>query len=802
MGQKIKKYFSIFNRLNKKWLFLAFLLFIIFGLFFTFQPALAQIGGLSCGYFDLECKLANYFFSIIIKIVVLVVFAIPLMTSAFVVGIVALILGWIISPDFISISFTNTTLNTPGYNAFVDTGLKITKGFANMGFILFLVVIALATILRIEEYKAKKTLPTLILIALLINFGPVLCGVVIDFTNIVMNFFLGGITGISGFANLVMNAANSIWNSLWNSGLDLWANIAAAMQVIIGIAFNWFAAFIFILFCALFIMRYIMLWILVILSPIAFVSYILPMTRRGQSLLNWRKWWEQLIAWSIIGIIAGFFLYLGFTMIVLINNNSSAFVTQPAIGQLGLMNNILPYLIPLVLLWVAYKETKRTSAMFAGEIISTAEKIGKTAVTAAAMVATAGASATMGLAKGAAKGAPGAVGGFQKRMDAYATSPEHQGTAGGRLAGWMSRRAGSIRGKQIDEETHKEESAGIVGTVREKAGTIAAGAKKEYGEIKEGTREWIESQKNLHPDATAIIGWTKKQAEKSLRTVITGREEKESRELTQDEVDRGEIGKMVTKREKRDITPEENEKYKKGEEITLVGGIKRKLTEHEIEEGQVMDKKEEWQKERDLTEKEKNQVDKEGKRHEIETVTKPGIMPIFKNAMKTAVKGLDDAIQEELQDRLTTLSAKLTKDLKQIKDLQRKIENGEDINFEDDIKGLKEVEKVYKNFHGDANIAFSALNEEVKTEIEKSAEVLKEKAEEEQVGLPRFKISDYIKIPRRNKKKNEPRPPTPTPPPVGPGPEETGEGDSSGGVSPDETGEGDSSGGVSPDETG
>jgi len=393
MDQKIKKYFSIFNRLNKKWLFLALLFFVVLGLFFVFQPALAQIADIKCppwtdlGY--IPCIAANFILSILIKIVVLLVFALPLLISAFVVGIVALILGWIISPDFISLKFTQ--------NPFVDIGLSITKSFANMGFILFLVVIALATILRIEEYKAKKTLPTLILIALLINFSPVLCGAIIDFTNIVMDFFLSNISGINGFVNFVMSAANSIWNSLWNSGLDLWANIAAAMQVIIGIAFNWFAAFIFILFCALFIMRYIMLWILVILSPIAFVSYILPITKGGQSLLNWRKWWEQLISWSIIGIIAGFFLYLGFTMISLINNNSSAFVTQPAIGQLGLMNNILPYLIPLVLLWVAYRETKRTSAMFAKEIVEVPEKLAKqvtqAVVSAGMAVATGGAGA-------------------------------------------------------------------------------------------------------------------------------------------------------------------------------------------------------------------------------------------------------------------------------------------------------------------------------------------------------------------------------------------------------------------------
>ena len=134
-----------------------------------------------------------------------------------------------------------------------------------------------------------------------------------------------------------------------------------------------------------------MLWILVILSPVAFVSYILPITRRGRSLLSWRTWWEQMVAWSIIGIIAGFFLYLGFLMIAMINAFPESFTCRPGetgCGKgLGLMNNVVPYLIPLVLLLIAYRETKKTSAMFAGEIISATEKVTKGAVMAGAMVA-------------------------------------------------------------------------------------------------------------------------------------------------------------------------------------------------------------------------------------------------------------------------------------------------------------------------------------------------------------------------------------------------------------------------------
>ena len=385
MNKKIKKFFYSFINSNKKELILSLLSFVIFGLIFSPQLALAQIPGFECQWYDVPCRIGNFVLTLLIKIVVLLSFGIPLLISMLFIGIMCLILGWIISPAFISLKFTN--------NPFVNAGLSITRGFSNLGFIVFLVAIGLATALRIEEYKAKKTLPLLIIVALLINFSPVFCGVIIDASNIVMNFFLEKITGIEGFMNIVYMTGNAVVNLL--GSWDLWSVISAVMVILVLIVFNFFAGFIFILFSALFIMRYIMLWILVILSPIAFVSYILPVTRHGKTLLSWRNWWEQLVAWAIIGIIAGFFLYLGFLMIAIINNNPGYFTCLPGDTNpdgtpkcgpgLGLMNNVVPYLIPLVLLWIAYRETKKTSAMFAGDIISATEKVTKGATMAAAI---------------------------------------------------------------------------------------------------------------------------------------------------------------------------------------------------------------------------------------------------------------------------------------------------------------------------------------------------------------------------------------------------------------------------------
>ena len=76
----------------------------------------------------------------------------------------------------------------------ITTGWTVCRDIANMLFILFMVVIAFATIFRIEEYGIKKLLPKVIGIALLINFSMVFCSAIIDFSNIFADFFIKDIT--------------------------------------------------------------------------------------------------------------------------------------------------------------------------------------------------------------------------------------------------------------------------------------------------------------------------------------------------------------------------------------------------------------------------------------------------------------------------------------------------------------------------------------------------------------------------------------------------------------------------------
>ncbi|MDD3399632.1 MAG: hypothetical protein PHF07_01135 [Candidatus Pacebacteria bacterium] len=267
------------------------------------------------------------------------------------------IFNFVTSPNFISLSYTNAGLQEgeTGFNAFVYLGWTLTRDLTNIVFVIALVVIGLGTALRISGYQAQKALPTLIIIALLINFTPVILGLIIDASNIVTNFFIQG--GFSGGTTL----SSQVFGQ-WQNTMDLvgaakfWDPVATnkAMSAAIGsmvlVFFNLLAALIYLLFALLFVIRYVALWILVILSPFAFASYILPATRQV-----WTMWWKQFIQWCLITVIATFFLYLADYLISLTARGDFKVEMEEMSGLPGLapiFNGVLPYLIPLALLAV------------------------------------------------------------------------------------------------------------------------------------------------------------------------------------------------------------------------------------------------------------------------------------------------------------------------------------------------------------------------------------------------------------------------------------------------------------------
>ncbi|MHB8903921.1 MAG: hypothetical protein ACYC40_02375, partial [Patescibacteria group bacterium] len=115
-------------------------------------------------------------------------------------GAIVSALGWIL------IKLMGILVYFAQYNGFIKStvvtnGWVIVRDICNMFFVLILLIIAFATILRIEEYNYKKWLPKLILMAILINFSKMICGLLIDAAQIVMLTFVNSFKDVAG-ANL------------------------------------------------------------------------------------------------------------------------------------------------------------------------------------------------------------------------------------------------------------------------------------------------------------------------------------------------------------------------------------------------------------------------------------------------------------------------------------------------------------------------------------------------------------------------------------------------------------------------
>ncbi|KKT29756.1 hypothetical protein A3G55_04500 [Candidatus Giovannonibacteria bacterium RIFCSPLOWO2_12_FULL_44_25] len=247
------------------------------------------------------------------------------------------------------------SLSTLKQQSIIASGWTISRDVANIFFILILLTIAIATILRSASYGAKSLLPKLIVVALLINFSLTIGYVIIDASNVLgLQFYramtTNGSPGPTSIASAIVAGTKlqNVWNmeppkssvvaeiSQVGRGLAVGAGAAvgiAACLIIPGcgwVAFftllatgggvgavGWAAvtgsdvgsateffylsmgslifmiAVLFVLVAgAIFlIMRAVMLTLLLVLAPIAFISYALPVTEKKL----WQSWWETFI---------------------------------------------------------------------------------------------------------------------------------------------------------------------------------------------------------------------------------------------------------------------------------------------------------------------------------------------------------------------------------------------------------------------------------------------------------------------------------------------------------------------------
>lgn len=302
-------------------------------------------------------------FSFIDDVLTNAIVAIVTFVPASIFFIVAGLVNWIIG----IITTIGIIPGAEGTPPFVQVGWEFSRNLINALFVIILVFIGLATILRLQTYQLQKTLPGLIIIALLVNFSAVLVGFVVDISNIIANIFLDA-TGSIRF---------SVFQTIFSTGkhaIDGFNFVQGIVYAFVLAIFYLISALVFFILFLLFFVRTIILWLLVVLAPLAFGAYVLPGTKK-----YWTQWLSQLVQWSIIGIPIGFFLYLS-NFILNLGGGVIAMSPDHLTGDVGflggLISSILSPIVGIMVLFVGIMLSMQLAPAGAQGVINMGKKAG------------------------------------------------------------------------------------------------------------------------------------------------------------------------------------------------------------------------------------------------------------------------------------------------------------------------------------------------------------------------------------------------------------------------------------------
>ncbi len=293
-------------------------------------PVTTTIGesGLNCAYLNLFCHLANFTISI------------QLFVSQLVVVVVGLILD-------VAISFSLDSASYKGdIGSFVELGWGIVRDFTNILFIFGLLVAAFYLILQPKKDTVgigsdpKRIVVMVIVMALLVNFSLFFTKVIIDLGNIPARVFYDKLTTPQNNNATSETLAYQLVGSIASSksvGLAIIAKVnpqsvsLSAIQGTTSSPTGW-SAVIFYLFIALFVFvlnivivyifammiliflgRTFMLWLAMILSPLAFVLKAVPVSFLER--FTFDTWLKETVSMSFLAPLFMFFCYLAITLL-------------------------------------------------------------------------------------------------------------------------------------------------------------------------------------------------------------------------------------------------------------------------------------------------------------------------------------------------------------------------------------------------------------------------------------------------------------------------------------------------------
>lgn len=206
-----------------------------------------------------------------------------------------------------------------GYNNFGDSniinvGWPLVRDVVNMFVIIILLVIAIKTMLGLKDAKWGQQLPRLFLAIVAVNFSRTLTLLMIDVGQVIMFTFVNALRDIAAGNFVGLFEINSFMGMSEDAALQASAKGGLGAFGYLGSAYLTLGLLIavlsvLVLMGLIFIYRIVILWILVILSPLAFfLGGIQDIVKQAGG--KYGEWWSKLTGAIMLGPILTFFLWL------------------------------------------------------------------------------------------------------------------------------------------------------------------------------------------------------------------------------------------------------------------------------------------------------------------------------------------------------------------------------------------------------------------------------------------------------------------------------------------------------------
>ena len=292
------------------------------------------------------------------------------------------IIGLFLSASVTLFEFAINPANISGQSgllnkASVYENWKVIRDFFNLFFILTLLYTAFTIVFQVAK-DYKKTLLSLVLAALFINFSFPVTRVIIDVSNVPMYYFANQMMakegGKSYFGNFL--GASKIQATLIPEGYS--PTESSTKKLLMAIVVLFLFTMTLLVLSVMMVVRLVALLVLLIFSSVGFAAAVIP------GLQSYSKmWWDNLAKYALFGPASMLMLLVATRFFAEIGNDMSgqqylAAATKNAVPEAApIIASLAQFAVPVIMMWFAIGLSSYMSIHGAGAVVGQAQKFSK-----------------------------------------------------------------------------------------------------------------------------------------------------------------------------------------------------------------------------------------------------------------------------------------------------------------------------------------------------------------------------------------------------------------------------------------